>query len=35
MGPVQPQISFIIYTTNNEKNLAPKVYSKKIFQKHI
>ena len=31
MDPVQPQIS-LIYTTNNDKNLAPKVCSKKIFK---
>ena len=31
---VQQRIS-LIYTTNNEKNLAPKVCSKKHFQKHI
>ena len=34
MDPVQPRI-FLIYTTNNEKSLAPKVCSKKNFQKHI
>ena len=34
MAPVQPRIS-LIYTTNNEKNLAPKVCSKKYFQNHI
>ena len=28
MDPVQPRI-YLIYTTNNEKNLAPKVCSKK------
>ena len=32
MDPVQPRIS-LIYTTNNEKNLAPRVCSKKNFQK--
>ena len=36
MDSVQPRIS-LIYTTNknNEKNLGPKVSSKKIFQNHI
>ena len=31
MGAVQLRI-FILYTTTNKKNLAPKVCSKKIFQ---
>ena len=34
MDPVQPRIS-LIHATNNEKNLAPKVCSKKNFQMHI
>ena len=34
MDPIQPRI-FLINTTNNEKNLTPKVCSKKNFQKHL
>ena len=34
MDSVQPGIS-LIYTTNNEKNVAPKVRSKKNFKNHI